>query len=322
MERGSDRKIILVTRRTRLEELLARFNSASQAKFYVEHLGGDFRDYQSEHEEYAAAAAETRLVLSRHGRLQSLDRAYLPNFLFGRNDLVISLGQDGLVANTLKYLDGNPLMGVNPSPSRWDGVLLPFKVRDLEKAVPEAVRDSRPRKQVSMAEARLNDGQSLLAVNDLFIGQKSHVSARYRIEFEGRQEAHSSSGIIVSTGLGSTGWLKSVMVGAAKLASGEPNRKKEAGETSRKKEASLATDGFPWDADFLRFSVREPFPSRTTGTDLVSGRVTRKSSLAIQSMMAENGVLFSDGVEADFLEFNSGKTATITLSERMGVLVQ
>jgi hypothetical protein len=37
--------------------------------------------------------------------------------------------------------------------------------------------------------------------------------------------------------------------------------------------------------------------------------------------MAENGVIFSDGIEADFLQFNSGTIATIQPANRRGVLV-
>lgn len=44
--------------------------------------------------------------LAKHGRLQRLDRGFLPNFLFPPDSLVVVVGQDGLVANTLKYLDG------------------------------------------------------------------------------------------------------------------------------------------------------------------------------------------------------------------------
>lgn len=312
MERMSERKMILVTRKTRLAELIVRFNSESQARFYVEHLGADFEDYRKENEEYLASVAAVKAVLQRFGRVHPIDRSYLPNFIFGKDDLVVSVGQDGLVANTLKYLDGNSLIGVNPSPSRWDGILLPFGVGDLEAILPEAVRDKRPRKEVTMAEARLNDGQSLVAVNDLFIGQKSHVSARYRIEYGGASETHSSSGIIVSTGLGSTGWMKSVMAGSLRITAAMSNQK------VKWKDAQRAA----WDSDFLRFSVREPFPSKTTGTDLVFGKVTKNKPLNIRSLMAENGVIFSDGVESDFLEFNSGKTASIVLSEKKGLLVQ
>ena len=79
--------------------------------------------------------------------------------------------------------------------------------------------------------------------------------------------------------------------------------------------------GFPWDANYLFFTVREPFPTRTTGSSLVFGRVTNEMPLLLQSQMAENGVIFSDGIEKDFLEFNSGTQAVIGLAERKGVLV-
>jgi NAD kinase len=312
MERMSERKMVLVTRKTRLADLIVRFNSESQARFYVEHLGADFEDYRKENEEYLASVAAVKAVLQRFGRVHPIDRSYLPNFIFGKDDLVISVGQDGLVANTLKYLDGNGLIGVNPSPSRWDGVLLPFGVGDLERILPEAIRNRRPTKEVTMAEARLNDGQSLVAVNDLFIGQKSHVSARYSIEYAGAAETHSSSGIIVSTGLGSTGWMKSVMAGSLRITAAMSNQAVKGKEANR----------MAWDSDFLRFSVREPFPSKTTGTELVFGKVTKDKPLNIRSLMAENGVIFSDGVEADFLEFNSGKIASIGISEKKGLLVQ
>lgn len=52
-----------------------------------------------------------------------IDRSLLPNFLFGDDDIVVAIGQDGLVANTLKYLTEQVLIGVNPDPHRWDGIL-------------------------------------------------------------------------------------------------------------------------------------------------------------------------------------------------------
>ena len=68
--------------------------------------------------------------------------------------------------------------------------------------------------------------------------------------------------------------------------------------------------------------MREPFPSRTTGASLVIGRIAaRERRWTIVSEMPENGVIFSDGIEADFLEFNSGTEATIGVAERHGMLV-
>jgi NAD kinase len=312
MERSSERKLVLVKRKTRLEDLLIRFNSVAQAKFYVEHLGADFSDYEVEHQEYETSVATSLVCLGQHGRPYVLERNFLPNFLFGPEDVVFAVGQDGMVANTLKYLAGQPLVGVNPSPNRWDGVLLPFQAQDLPAVVPDILRGTRKVKEVTMACARLNDGQTLLAVNDLFVGQRSHVSARYQLSQGDQSERQSSSGIIISTGLGSTGWLKSILAGAAGVLRVA---------TAGKVDLSVQEAAFAWDADHLTFSVREPFPSKATGSDLVFGEITDARPLRIISQMPENGVIFSDGIENDFLEFNAGMEARIELAERKGQLV-
>ena len=246
-------RIILVTRRTRLEDLVARLNTVEQARFYVEHLGADFSDYETEHAIYHQAVESAESTLRQYGRVQRLDRGLVPNFLFPPDCVAVVVGQDGLVANTLKYLDGQPVIGVNPDPGRWDGVLLPFEVRDLGMVVPETQVGKRPTRSVTMARVRLSDGQELHAVNDLFIGPRSHVSARYAIEMDERRETHSSSGIIVSTGLGSTGWFRSLLTGAMAMA----------GPTSAEDLKTLQQAGFPWESSYLNFTVREPFPSRS-----------------------------------------------------------
>src|SRR5947209_267457 len=217
MNRLTDNKIVLVTRPTRLAELVIRFNTVSQARFYIEHQGADFSDYFREDETYHRALSEAQAALAQVGRVQIVDRGFLPNFVFAPDDTVVTLGQDGLVANTLKYLNGQPVVGVNPDPERWDGKLLPFRVGDLPKIMPEVFAGGRGTKRVTMAKASLNNGQTLHAVNDLFIGPKSHISARYIISSGKASETHSSSGVIVSTGLGSTGWLRSLLTGAAAI---------------------------------------------------------------------------------------------------------
>jgi NAD kinase len=331
MKRLTENKIVLVTRPTRLAELVVRFNTVSQARFYVEHQGADFIDYMREDETYHHALVESQAVLTQLGRVQVIDRGFLPNFVFGPEDTVITLGQDGLVANTLKYLHGQPVVGVNPDPGRWDGKLLPFKVGDLQKLVPEVLAHRRPTKSVTMAKASLNNGQTMYAVNDLFIGPKSHGSARYVILCGDAAETQSSSGVIVSTGMGSTGWLKSLFTGAAALTHSagailaQATAESVAGTAIHRRlgpKVSLnARTEFAWDANYLLFTVREPFPTQTTGASLVFGRVAPGAPLKLESQMAENGVIFSDGIEKDFLEFNSGTQAEINIAERQGVLV-
>jgi NAD kinase len=315
MNRLTENRIVLITRPTRVAELIARFNTVGQARFYIEHLGADFSDYQEEDETYRRALQETQASLTQLGRVQMLERSFLPNFTFGPNDFVVVLGPDGLVANTLKYLNGQPVVGVNPDPSRWDGQLLPFCVEDLPQILLEVFEGRRPVKAITMVKATLNSVQTMYAVNDLFIGPKSHVSARYTIQSGAQMEAQSSSGVIVSTGLGSTGWLKSLLTGAAAI-SQSVSQVDRAGRTNR----TVNTE-FSWDAEYLQFTVREPFPTQTTGVSLVFGKVTARQPLIITSQMAENGVIFSDGIERDFLEFNSGTKAVITLADRKGALV-
>jgi len=304
-------KIVLVTRHTRLQDLVARFNTVEQAKFYVEHLGADFSDYEAEDRVYRHVILEAEQTLSQFGRVQRLDRAFLPNFIFPSETPVVVIGQDGLVANTVKYLKGQPVIAVNPDPSRWDGVLLPFKPEDLAKIMPEALVAKRPTRSISMACAKLNDGQTLYAVNDFYIGAKTHISARYSISLGDASEHHSSSGIIVSTGLGSSGWFRSVLTGACHIVGGGKVNEIEI----------LRENGFPWDAPYLYFSVREPFPSKVTGTDVVFGKVDQKAPLHIVSEMPDYGVIFSDGIEADYLEFNSGMEAVIQPAKHYGHLI-
>src|SRR5262249_21372100 len=120
-------KIVIVTRKTRLQELIERFNTREQAKFYIEHMGLDFADYDAEHATYMAAIGQLRRELDGLTKLQLIDRGFLPNFIFTEQDLVVTVGQDGLVVNTAKYLKGQPIVAVNPDPQRYDGILLPFQ---------------------------------------------------------------------------------------------------------------------------------------------------------------------------------------------------
>jgi hypothetical protein len=230
------------------------------------------------------------------------------SWTFGPLDLVVTLGQDGLVANTAKYAGSQPIVGINPDPARFDGILLPFTATEARSAVAQALEGRAATRQVTLAEAVLGDGQSILAFNDLFLGARSHVSARYRLRAGDREEVQSSSGVLVSTGAGSTGWMSSVFNMAAGVArftggsSGAPMR-------------------LEWEDTRLLYAVREPFRSRHSAADLVAGMVEPGEELVLESRMPSGGVIFSDGVEADFLDFNSGAVASIRAAGRRAVLV-
>ncbi|PWH14145.1 MAG: NAD+ kinase [Anaerolineae bacterium] len=303
-------KIVLVTRKTRLDGLVERFNTRGQAKFYIEHSGGDFSVYEREHEVYYAALRTLRANLAPIAKVQEIERSFLPNFMFSETDLVVTIGIDGLVVNTAKYLNGQPLIAVNPDPAHIDGILLPFNVETAALAASRVRQGRFQERKITMAEARLQDGQRLLAFNDLFIGARTHISARYRIRVGEREERHSSSGIIVSTGVGSTGWLSSLF----NMANGMLNGFSPEGKP-------LPALRLAWDAEQLIFVVREPFISKTSGAVITCGQLSADSPLLIESEMPEGGVIFSDGVEADFLAFNAGAVAWIGVAEKKTRLV-
>jgi NAD kinase len=302
-----ERKLILVTRKTRLQELKEKYCTLGQAKFYIEHLGERFDDYVAEDAMYAEAQKTVLAQLKQMGRVQLLERSMLATYLFAHDDIIIVLGQDGLVANTLKYLIGQPLVAINPMPDLFDGVLLPFCVADTPGVLDEVLAGRMATKRISMAEVSTNLGDKMVAVNDIFIGPRSHTSARYEICVGDNKEQQSSSGVIISTGLGSTGWFKSILAGASGIAQ----------RTLHKK----LNQGFAWNSSDLYYTVREPFPSVVTHTNLVFGKISQGSTFKLTSKMAENGVIFSDGMENDPIQFNAGTTLEIKLSNTQGRLV-
>jgi len=310
---------VIVRNQTRLERLLQQCSTRSMARFQVESQGGDFTDYEAEHDVYHESLARVQKELSRLLRNKIIDKSFVPSFIFkGQIPLVIVVGQDGLVANTAKYVDKIPIVAVNPEPVRYDGVLLPFGVTNFVAGVEQVISGRYPARMVSMAEAKLRDGQRLLAFNDLFIGAASHVSARYRIRYGKLSEAQLSSGIIVSTKSGSTGWLSSVFnmsLGVQRFLDRTPDRK--AGVPAKK-----ALPGVKLEEKELFFAVREPFKSRQTGIDLINGSIKGDTKLHVESFMPTGGVIFSDGIESDFLQFTSGSIVAIGLAPETATLVQ
>ena len=76
------------------------------------------------------------------------------------------VGQDGLVANVAKYLSGQPVIGIDPEPDRNAGVLVTHAPTDAA----ELLRSTTSIEERAMVRASLDDGQRLLALNEIFVG--------------------------------------------------------------------------------------------------------------------------------------------------------
>lgn len=307
---------IIVKSKTRLEQIMQRSSTRSMARFQIESQGGDFEDYRLEDEAYRQALADVQKRLSKILRNKIVDRDFVPSYVFkGQIPLIVVVGQDGLVANTAKYVGNIPVVAVNPEPRRYDGLLLPFSTDDFVSGIEQVISGRFLARTAYMAEARLSDGQRLLAFNDLFIGSASHVSARYRIRYGRKHEEQSSSGIIVSTKSGSTGWLSSVFnmtVGLLSYVNRNERKRNRAGNSARPELAE----------NELFFAVREPFKSQRTGIELIAGNLASGEQLRIESCMPSGGVIFSDGIENDFLNFHTGSIASIGVAKETATLVQ
>lgn len=301
-------RAIIIRDKTRLEQLIERFNSKAQARFYIERSEGDFEHYEIENDTFYESLAKIQNTISRHLKYKVIDRSFLPTYIFTEQDLIIVVGQDGLVANTAKYVNGLPIVGINPDSSCYDGILLKHTPDQLGATIKAVLKGNYTTKSVTMAKARLNDGQTLLAFNDFYIGANSHISSRYDIELNGKTERQSSSGIIVSTGAGSTGWLSSVFNMANNI-------------NQQSSQRTLRQSIISWDDEKLIFVVREPFLSKVTQVSIGFGIITRRQTLKIKSHMPTKGVIFSDGIESDFLNFNSGSHVEISIADEKANLV-
>ncbi len=67
--------------------------------------------------------------------------------------------------------------------------------------------------------------------------------------------------------------------------------------------------------------MREPFTSRTSQANLVFGKLNARQPLVVRSYMPEHGVIFSDGLEQDYLSFNAGAVVTVGVAARKALLV-
>jgi NAD kinase len=303
------RKIVVVTRPTRLDQLVRRFNTTSQARFYIERLGGDFGDYEREHECFSAALDMILDAAARIARVHHIDWTQTPNYQFAADDLVATVGQDGLIVNTLKYLDEQPIIGFNPEKSRWDGLLAQFSCEEAHSALEKALAEELPERRVTKALVKLSDSQTMVAVNDFFLGVNDHGSARYTLAYSGQEESQSSSGLIVSTPLGRSGWLQSIINGSSGIV----------GRMHGGKKLMVRAEGRrSWDDDYLYFAVREPYASVSSGADLIFGKLSPDTPLTIESKMGEKGIIFSDGMQSDYLEFNHSVRSTFTIAPAKG----
>ncbi|WP_354638792.1 hypothetical protein [Kitasatospora camelliae] len=291
-------RVVLVHRRTEYEELLAHHGSRGQAAFFLGSRGRSLDEVEGRHHRTLAALAEVAAAVPLDWRRTRVERADLDRFLFSPEDLVVVVGQDGLVANTAKYLAGQPVIGVDTDPGRNPGVLVRHRSEDAAGLLRAAALGGSRLEERTMVEAVADDTQRLLALNEIYLGQSGHQTARYRISAgRGGEEAQASSGVLVGTGTGATGWCRSTWL-------------------ERRSTLDLPA---PTAAQVAWF-VREAWPSPVTGTERVQGLLGAVERLTV-TVESDRLVAFGDGVESDALHLAWGQTVQLGVAaERLRLL--
>ncbi|OIK27479.1 NAD(+)/NADH kinase [Streptomyces malaysiense] len=279
-------RAVLVHRTTEYEELVARYGTHGQAAFVLAARGRDIAEIAARHQGTRRALAEVAAAVPLTWRQARVERADLERFLFAPEDVAVVVGQDGLVANVAKYLTGQPVIGIDTDPGRNPGVLVRHRPRDAAKllAAPGGCDE------LTMVEAVADDTQRLVALNEIYLGAAGHQTARYRLGLDGDRgvvEAQASSGVLVGTGTGATGWLRSLwQERGARLPLPSPTEPR------------------------LVWFVREAWPSPATGTSLVSGQLDTRAALTL-TVESDRLIAFGDGIETDALQLTWGQRVRV-----------
>lgn len=292
-------RVVVIHRRTELQELYARHGTRGQAAFFLAARAQSLDAAEARQEKSLDALGEVSAAIPQDWRRAQVEREDLSRFLFAPEDIIVVVGQDGLVANVAKYLNGQPVIGINTDPNRNPGVLVPHPppaaaALIAHAATPAVEKDLERR---TMVQARTDDEQRLIALNEVFVGHPSHQTARYSIATPaGATERQASSGVIASTGTGATGWSRSMWI-------------------EHKSEMVLPT---PTEAR-LSWFVREAWPSPATGTTLVEGELDAgELALTIESDVL---VAFGDGIESDSIAIRWGQTVRLGVApERLNLV--
>ncbi|MEE1665781.1 MULTISPECIES: NAD(+)/NADH kinase [unclassified Streptomyces] len=283
-------RAVIVHRTTEYEELVARHGTHGQADFFLSSRGRSLDEVAERHRRTRDALAEVTAAIPLTWRQTRVERADLDRFLFAAEDVVVVVGQDGLVANVAKYLTGQPVVGINTDPGRNPGVLVRHPSRHAAALIPAVAAGGTAVEELTMVEAVTDDAQRLVALNEIYLGAAGHQTVRYRLGLDGDGgvvEAQASSGVLVGTGTGATGWLRSVWQ-----------------ERGGRLPLPAPTE------DRLLWFVREAWPSPATGTSLVAGQLQASLRLHV-TVESERVIAFGDGMESDALELTWGQSVRV-----------
>lgn len=226
-------------------------------------------------------------IFKRYGIKYSLaNRDKLNKNQLKNKDLVIAVGGDGTFLRAAQFVDKQLLFGVNADVKSKEGFFMKANKNDFEAKLKKIIKGKAKIKKLPRLEAYINNKKiETLALNEFFVGSsKSYHAAKYVIQIDNKKERQKSSGVLVTTPIGSYAWAK-----------------------------SCCNKTLPLNSKNYQFVVREPYEGQIfKNYKLKYGVLSKNKKINIISEMLD-GILIADSVGKEY-SFKNGTKATIKLS--------
>lgn len=267
-------------------------------KYYVEEDNPNFRKLfhkkhlsvskiEKIHEKHMKAVRKVQRYLKKNGlNYKSESRHQLSRF--HDIDLIITLGGDGTFLRTAHYIDNQLILPINSDPEQSVGALCSATIDQFTQKMDEVLKGNYKIKKLPSIVIKIN-GHTLPvhAVNDvLFTNNSPAATSRYFIKMGRTIEEHKSSGVWISTAIGSTAAISAA--GGEKM---DPHDKR------------------------LQFATREPYQGNFYPYKLTHGYIEKGKKLTIINKMME-AKIYIDGPTNSF-DMKYGDEVSFQLSKKL-----
>ncbi|RIL12220.1 MAG: hypothetical protein DCC75_00845 [Proteobacteria bacterium] len=204
---------------------------------------------------------------------------------------VIALGGDNHLQWVARWMVDGYMIGVNSDPARSEGALTRFQAADLPQLLERLAAGEFLIADWTRLEGEIDGKPIDLALGEYFIGETERAfMSRHVIKVAGLSEEQKCSGLLVTTGAGSTGWYNSA------------SRYLHAGG-----------DPFSRTERLARFLVTEPYQGKLASSELLEGSFDAGEELVIHSLNDSRGIVTADSNSR--YTFGRGSVARIRISE-------
>jgi NAD+ kinase len=202
--------------------------------------------------------------------------------------LVLTLGGDGTFLSTAHFIDNQLILGINDNPKRSEGYLTTATLKTLDKKLQQISKNKIKIKEYTREKVNIIKKDCCIitehALNETYFGNiNPHHPSNYKMIYKNKKESQRSSGVLITTGTGSTAWYKAM---------------------GGRKYSKVKNQ--------LRFKTRELFSGRLYKSKTKKGKISSKEKLTLISKM-NHGILAIDSIrtyeihEQDKIEISIGK---------------